>query len=247
MYALPDSAPDSEAKRNCRGEGRRGTFNRAYSCGLPSRAQTPPVCICLCTERCFAAQGELCSGRQAVVASTAHLEIWSGLYFCQNTRYCCGILHLAQMMGQASCCGDMRNRVTAMCLPLLPPPTTPAHPKRMAGEEAAAQSSLKNTSLSFPVQCPQWHQEHCHQMLEGMKAGLGFPSSCSRWWLSLHGKGGHQTIPSGKERQENLPNSVCHPAVLAFLPALLKRMEPSPAAALHPPHLSLSISSARRP
>lgn len=138
-------------------EGRRQKrdFNRAYSCGLPSLAQTLPVCTSLCKERCFVAQGELCSGRQAVVGSTAHLEIWSGLYFYQNTAYFCGILHLAQMMGQSSCRGDMRDSVIAVCLPLPPPPASLAHPKRVAGEEAAAQSPLKNSSLSFPEQCQQ--------------------------------------------------------------------------------------------
>lgn len=156
-------------------------------------------------------------------------------------------MHLAQMMGQPSCCSDMRNSVIAVCLPLPPPPASPAHPKRVAGEEAAAQFPQKNSSLPFPEQCPQWHQEHCHQMLEGMKADLGFPSPCSRGWLCHHGKGGHQATPSGKEGQEHLLNSVCHAIVLLFLPFFLKRMEPSPAAALHPPHLSLSIRSARRP
>lgn len=144
-----------------KGRRQKRDFNRAYSCGLPSLAQSPPVCTSLCKERCFVAQGELCYGRQAVVGSTAHLEIWSGLYFYQNTAYFCGILHLAQVTGQASCCGDIRNSVI--------------------GEEAVAQSPLKNSSLSFPEQCLQWHQEHCHQMLEGMEAGLGFLSPCSRW------------------------------------------------------------------
>lgn len=117
--------------------------------GCPALHLTPPVCICLCKERCFVAQSELCSGRQAVLGSTAHLEIRSGLYFCQNTAYFCGILHLAQMMGQASCCGDMRNSLIAVCLPLPPPPASLVHPKRVAGEEAVVQSPLRSSSQAF--------------------------------------------------------------------------------------------------
>lgn len=138
--------------------------------------------------------------------------VWALLF--QKTAYFCGILHLAQTMGQAGCCGDMRNSVIAVCLPLPPPPANPVHPKRVAEEEAAAQSPLKNGSLSFPEQCPQWHQEHCHQMLEGMKAGL----ASSRRWLCLHGKWGHQAVPS-REGQEHQWNSMsCHSAGLPSNP-----------------------------
>lgn len=129
-------------------------------------------------------------------------------------------MHLAQMMGQPSCCSDMRNSVIAVCLPLPPPPASPAHPKRVAGEEAAAQFPQKNSSLPFPEQCPQWHQEHCHQMLEGMKADLGFPSPCSRGWLCHHRKGGapgHSQWEGGT----GTPAELCVSCHSAALPSIL--------------------------
>lgn len=128
-------------------------------CGLPSLAETPPMCTRLRKERCSAAWGEPCSSRQAAAGSTAHLEIWSGLYFHQDTGIVCGILHLAQRMGQASHLGVMRNSVTAVCLPLPPLPASPAHPERAVGQRQRLSSHLKAAPgpLSFTGQCPPWH------------------------------------------------------------------------------------------
>lgn len=206
----------------------------------------PSLCTHLHKERCFAVLGTPCSGKQAAVGSTACPEIWSGLYFHQDTSIFCGILHLAQKMGQANHLGDMRNSVIAVCLP---PPT---HSERVAGGKAAARSPLESSSWasvlprtvpSLALKAPS-PDGACKRK---SKLAWPFPLPAADGACASMGKGS-QAIPSGKEGQEHLLSfSVGHPAVPALLPALLERLEPSPAVASHPPHLSLSISSARRP
>lgn len=190
----------------------------------------------------FVAQGELCYGRQAVVGSTAHLEIWSGLYFYQNTAYFCVILHLAQMMGQASCCGDMRNSVIAVCFPLLPPPATPAHPKsgrRRGSSTVLTEKQLFVLPRTVPAMAPRTLSPNIrgNESWPGLSFSLQQMVTMSPW---ERGAPGHSQWEGGTGTPADLCVS-CHSAGLPSSP-----LEEN-GAPLHPPHLSLSISSARRP
>lgn len=252
---LPDSAPEPEPERSWRGEKAGEGLLQHF---LPQAAQPCRDASCvhrLCKERCSAAWGEPCSGSQTTMGSTACLEIWPGLGFHQDTGILGGIPYLAQRMGQASCPADMGNNIIAACLPLCLLLASPAHLETVAGGEVASQFRPKSSSWASVVPRtvpPLLPLAPTAPSPDGAcekesKLAWDFPLPAADSACASMGKGS-QAIASGKEGQEHLLSlSMGHPTAPALLPALLERLEPSPVVASHPAHLSLSISSARRP